>query len=189
GRSTVVNLGSPITRVSLTSPDVADALVTSPNELLINGKTPGTISMFVWDRAGAIRRYEIVVQRDLARLQEQMKQLFPNDSIEVQSNGRNVVLTGTVTNKDVIERAVNLAGGYVDKKEEIVTLLKMQEGAPTNQVLLRVRFAEVSRSALTELGINLFTSPLGANNWLGRTTTGQFPAPSWTDQTWTKDSL
>src|ERR1051325_11009109 len=54
GRSTVVNLGTPITRVSLTSPDVADALVTSPNELLINGKTPGTISMFVRDRAGAI---------------------------------------------------------------------------------------------------------------------------------------
>ena len=57
GRSTVVSLGSPIARVSLTSPDVADALVTAPSELLINGKTPGTISMFVWDRAGAIRRY------------------------------------------------------------------------------------------------------------------------------------
>jgi pilus assembly protein CpaC len=189
GRSTVVNLGTPITRVSLTSPDVADALVTSPNELLINGKTPGTISMFVWDRAGAIRRYEIVVQRDLARLQEQMKQLFPAESIDVQSNGRNIVLSGSVTNKDVIERAVNLASGYVDKKDEVVTLLKMQEGAPTNQVLLRVRFAEVSRTALTELGVGLFTSPIGAQNWLARTTTGQYPAPTWTDQKWSKDSL
>jgi pilus assembly protein CpaC len=189
GRSTVVNVGTPITRVSLTSPDIADALVTSPSELLINGKTPGTISMFVWDRQGAIRKYEIVVQRDLARLQEQMKQLFPADGIEVQSNGRNIVLTGTVTNKDVIERAVNLASGYVDKKEEVVTLLKMQEGAPTNQVLLRVRFAEVSRSALTELGVGFFTSPTGAAQWLGRTTTGQFPAPTWTDQKWAKSSL
>ena len=45
GRSTVVSVGTPIARVSLTSPDVADALVTAPNELLINGKTPGTISM------------------------------------------------------------------------------------------------------------------------------------------------
>jgi len=59
GRSAVVNLGVPIARVSLTSSDVADALVTSPSELLINGKTPGTISMFVWDRAGAIKKYEI----------------------------------------------------------------------------------------------------------------------------------
>src|SRR5262245_6870798 len=189
GRSTVVSLGAPIARVSLTSPDVADALVTAPTELLINGKTPGTISMFVWDRAGAIRRYEVVVQRDLARLAEQIKELFPNEAIDVQSNGRNIVLAGSVTNKDVIERAVNLASGYVDKKDEVVTLLKMQEGAPTNQVLLRVRFAEVSRSALTELGVGLFTSPIGAGQWLGRSTSGQFPTPSWTDQKWTKDSL
>src|SRR5262245_6550547 len=80
GRSTVVSPGAPIVRVSLTSSDIADALVTSPNELLINGKMPGTISMFVWDRSGAIKRYEIVVQRDLARLAEQMKQLFPNEN-------------------------------------------------------------------------------------------------------------
>src|SRR6202158_734377 len=57
GRSTVIDAGSPIVCWSLTSPDIADALVTSPNQLLINGKMPGTISMFVWDRAGAIRRY------------------------------------------------------------------------------------------------------------------------------------
>src|SRR5215470_17921340 len=83
GRSAVVSTGSPIARVSLTSSDVADALVTSSNELLVNGKTPGTISMFVWDRAGAIKRYEIVVQRDLARLSEQLKQVFPTENIEV----------------------------------------------------------------------------------------------------------
>src|SRR5438067_1143425 len=68
GRSSLVNVGKPITRVSLTSSDVADVLVTSPNQLLVNGKIPGTISMFVWDRGGVISRYEVVVQRDLARL-------------------------------------------------------------------------------------------------------------------------
>jgi pilus assembly protein CpaC len=186
GRSTVVSAGGPIARVSLTSADVADALVTSPSELLINGKTPGTISMFVWDRAGGIKRYEIIVQRDLARLAEQYKNLFPNEAIEVQSNGRNIVLSGTVSNKDIIERAINLASGYVDKKEEVVTLLKLQEGAPTNQVLLRVRFAEVSRTAMTELGVGLFTSPLGINNTIARSSTDQVPTPTWTDQQWTK---
>jgi pilus assembly protein CpaC len=178
GRSTVVSIGTPIARVSLTSPDVADALVTAPTELLINGKTPGTISMFVWDRAGAIRRYEIIVQRDLARLQEQMKQLFPTESIEVQSNGRSIVLSGTVTNKDFIERAINLASGYVDKREEVVTLLQVQEGVRSNQVLLRVRFAEVNRSAMTELGASLFTGAGGYKDWIGRTTTQQYPAPT-----------
>ena len=48
GRSTVVDVGTPISRVSLTSADIADAMVTSANQLLINGKMPGTISMFVW---------------------------------------------------------------------------------------------------------------------------------------------
>jgi len=178
GRSTVVSLGSPIARVSLTSPDVADALVTAPSELLINGKTPGTISMFVWDRAGAIRRYEIIVQRDLARLSEQMKQLFPTENIDVQSNGRSIVLSGTVTNKDFIERAINLASGYVDKREEVVTLLQVQEGARSNQVLLRVRFAEVNRQAVTELGASFFTGAGGYKDYLGRVTTQQFPAPA-----------
>ncbi len=77
GRSTVVSAGSPIARVSLTSADVADALVTSPSELLINGKMPGTISMFVWDRSGGIKRYEIIVQRDLSRLSEQVQEPVP----------------------------------------------------------------------------------------------------------------
>jgi pilus assembly protein CpaC len=177
GRSTVVDTGMPIARVSLTSADVADALVTSPSELLINGKTPGTISMFVWNRAGGIKRYEINVQRDLARLTSQLKELFPNEKIEARANGRAIVLSGAVSNKDVIDRAVSLAGGYVDKKEDVITLLQLAEGAPSNQVLLRVRFAEVSRSALTELGVNFFTSPAGYKDVQGRVTTQQFPAP------------
>ena len=179
GRSTVVDVGAAIARVSLTSADVADALVTSPSQLLINGKTPGTISMFVWDRAGALRRYEVVVQRDLAKLSAQYKELFPAEKIDVQSNGKNLVLSGQVSNKDIIEKAVNLAAGYVDKKEEVVTLLQLQAGAPSNQVLLRVRFAEVSRNALTELGASFFANGYKDGRWYGRSATQQFPAPEW----------
>jgi pilus assembly protein CpaC len=186
GRSAVLNVGSAITRVSLTSADVADAMVTAPGQNLVNGKLPGTISMFVWDKAGALKRYEVTVQRDLTRLSEQMSELFPGESISVQSNGRNVVLSGKVTHKDVIEKAVNVAAGYVDKKEEVVTLLQVQGNAPTNQVLLRVRFAEVSRSAITELGASMFTSGRGIENNVGRVTTQQFPAPNFEDLSSTK---
>jgi pilus assembly protein CpaC len=182
GRSTVLDVGTPIARVSLTSAEVADALVTSPSQLLINGKLPGTISMFVWDRAGALRRYELTVQRDLALLAEQMKQLFPNEGIAVHANGKNVVLTGNVSNKDVIEKAVNVAAGYVDKKEEVTTLLQLGQGAATNQVLLRVRFAEVSRSAMMELGASFAANGVKDGRYFGRTTTQQFAAPAWDDQ-------
>src|SRR6202171_4602351 len=188
GRSMVLDVGTTITRVSLTSAEIADALVTAPTQLLINGKLPGTISMFVWDKAGALKRYEVIVQRDLARLSEQMRLLFPGEKIDVQSNGKNVVLSGSVTNKDMIEKAVNVAGGYVDKKEEFVTLLQLQAGAPTNQVLLQVRFAEVSRNAWTELGASLFTSPTGIDNTIGRITTQQFAAPGFDNLVATKSS-
>ncbi len=186
GRSAIVNVGSAITRVSLTSSDVADAMVTAPGQLLVNGKTPGTISMFVWDKAGALKRYEVQVQRDLSRLSQQMQELFPKESISVQSNGRNIVLSGRVGAKDLIEKAVNVAAGYVDKKEEVVTLLQLRDDVPANQVLLRVRFAEVSRQAMTELGASIFTSPTGVENNIGRVTTQQFPAPRFDDLSYTK---
>jgi pilus assembly protein CpaC len=177
GRSTVLNVGTPIARVSLTTPDVADALVTSPQQVLIHGKTPGTISLFVWDRAGAIRTYEVVVQRDLSGLGRQYKQLFPGEAIAVSGNGKDVVISGTVTSKYVIDKATEVATGYVEKKENVVNLLQLQQGVTTNQVLLRVRFAEVSRTAMQELGASFFTQINGFNDVIGRTTTQMFPAP------------
>ena len=178
GRSMVLDLGTPIARVSLTSADIADAMVTAPNELLINGKMPGTISMFVWDRAGGIRRFEVVVQRDLARLNEQVKTLFPGEAIDAASNGKSIVLSGDVTSKAVAEKAIDVAAGYVEKKEEVVNLLQVRESTASNQVLLRVRFAEVSRTAMMEFGTQLFTGPSGYKSVIGRTTTQQQPAPN-----------
>ena len=94
GRSTVISVGQPITRVSLTTPNIADAMVTSPQQLLLHGKAPGTISLFVWDRGGGISRYEVIVQRDLSELSARLKQLFPGENITVASNGKDVVLSG-----------------------------------------------------------------------------------------------
>src|SRR5260370_7079883 len=175
GRWTVLDTGSPIARVSLTSSDIADALVRSSSELLINGKTPGTISMFVWDRAGAIHRYEVVVTRDLARLSDQMKELFPGETIAVQSTGKHIVLSGNVSQKDVVDKAVSVAAGYVDKKDEVVSLLQIRDAAASNQVLLRVRFAEVNRTALTQLGASWYSD--GAQTPAATLTTQQFSTP------------
>src|SRR5262245_31946560 len=93
GRSTILNVGSAISRVSLTVPDVADAMVTAPQQLLIHGKAPGTISLFVWDRAGGIKTYEVNVRRDLKQLVEQMTHLFPGEPISVLGSGKDVVLS------------------------------------------------------------------------------------------------
>jgi pilus assembly protein CpaC len=178
GRSTVLNVGSTIARVSLTVPDIADAMVTAPNQILIHGKQPGTISLFVWDKAGGIKTFEVNVRRDLKALKEHLAQLFPGEPIEVRGSGKDVVLSGTVSGQYAIEKAANVAAGYVDKKENVVNLLKQQEGVASNQVMLRVRFAEVSRSALQELGAS-FVANAYKGEWFGRTSTQQFPAPEW----------
>ena len=62
GRSAIVRMDRPITRVSLSTPDVADALVTTPYEVLIHGKAPGTISMMVWGDNGRIKTYDVAVR-------------------------------------------------------------------------------------------------------------------------------
>jgi pilus assembly protein CpaC len=180
GRSTVLNVGAPIARVSLTVPEIADALVTAPQQILIHGKTPGTISMFVWEKSGAIRTYEVIVRRDLSVLANQLRQLFPGEPITVTGSGKDVVLSGRVSTPYVVEKAAEVAIAYAEKKENVVNLLKMQEGQASNQVMLRVRFAEVSRSALQELGASYFANGY-KQEWFGRVGTQQFPGPIFDD--------
>jgi pilus assembly protein CpaC len=180
GRSTLLNVGAPIARVSLTVPDIADALVTSPQQLLIHGKKPGTISLFVWDKTGGIKTYEISVKRDLSILSEQLRQLFPGETVNVHGSGKDVVVSGTVSTKYVVDKAAEVAGGYVEKADDVVNLLKIQEGVASNQVLLRVRFAEVSRSAMQELGATFFANGY-KSEWFGRTAPPGVPAPDFED--------
>ena len=178
GRSTVIRTDRAITRVSLSTPEIADAMVTSPRELIVHGKTPGTISLLVWSDAGRITNYEVTVRRDLTPLEGQIRRQFPTEPIAVAVNGKDVVLSGVVSTKFVIDRAKSLALGYVEKPENIVNLLRQQENIATDQVMLKVRFAEVSRSAMQELGASFFTGPNGKGDWIGRSTTQQYAAPT-----------
>lgn len=177
GRSTVIRTERAVVRVSLSTPEIADAIVTSPREMVVHGKAPGTISLLVWSETGAITNYEVVVRRDLSQLEGQIRSQFPTERIAVAVNGKDVVLSGVVSAKYVIDRTAQLTQGYVDKPENIVNLMRQQESVTSNQVMLKVRFAEISRSAMQELGINFFGGPTGADGWMGRSTTGQFPAP------------
>ena len=168
GRSTLIDIGAPISRVSLTSADVADALVTSPSQLLVHGKVPGAISMFVWNRGGSVKRYEIVVQRDLARLNEQIKTLFPGE----RHPGAQQRQVGRAVRQRVAQgsrREGDRRGRWLRREEgRRRHAAAGSAGPPAQQVLLRVRFAEVSRSAITELGVTYFTSPTGVKNTIGR---------------------
>ena len=177
GRSAVIRTEQSIQRVSLSTPEIADAMVTAPRELLVHGKAPGTISLLVWGGNGRITSYEVIVRRDLTPLEGQIRRQFPNEPIAVAVNGKDVVLSGVVSAKHVIDSAKSLAVGYVEKPENVVNMMRQTENPVTNQVMLKVRFAEVSRSAMQELGVNFFGGPTGDKGWMGRTTTQQFSAP------------
>ena len=109
GRSTLVEVGSPIARVSLTSAEVADALVTGQTQLLVHGKLPGSISMFVWDRAGAVAA---VRDRRAARSGPPQRsgasELFPGEQIDAHSNGKtDRALRQRSRTKEVGEKAMD----------------------------------------------------------------------------------
>ncbi|OFW17217.1 MAG: hypothetical protein A3F70_09925 [Acidobacteria bacterium RIFCSPLOWO2_12_FULL_67_14] len=175
GRSTVLPTDFDITRIAVTDPAVADAVVVQPREVLIDGKAPGTISLIVW--GGTERRqYDIVVDPGISTLQQRLQALFPGEDISVSTNGDAVILSGRASSNAVSLRSGEIAAATAPKSK-VINLLQLPGGAGSQQVMLQVRFAEVSRRALMELGVSLFTSPTGIKNTLGRTTTEQFAAP------------
>ena len=175
GRSTIVTTEFDITRIAVTNPAIADAVVVQPREVLIDGKAPGTISLIVW---GGDRRvqYDLVVEQPVSALEQQLHQLFPGEEILVTANADGIVLSGRVSSTQVMLRVADIARATAPKAN-IINMLQVPGATDSQQVMLQVRFAEVNRRALTELGSSIFTGVTGYRNWIGRGTTQQFPAP------------
>ena len=176
GRSTVLSTAFDITRIAVTNPAVADAVVVQPREVLIDGKGAGTVSLIVWgdnDR----RQYDVVVDPGVTTLQQTFQTLFPGEDIRVAMNDESIILTGNVSSNAVMLRAAEIADA-TSAKTNVVNMLQLPGGSESQQVMLQVRVAEVNRRAIQELGINLFSTRPEAT---GRTTTQQFSAPSFDD--------
>jgi pilus assembly protein CpaC len=186
GRSTVLTTDFDITRMAVTNPAIADATVVRPREVLIDGKAPGTVSLIVWSDTDR-RQYDVVVDPGVSTLEQRLQALFPGEDIHVTTDGEAVILSGKVSSNDVSLRAGEIATA-TSPKLQVVNLLQLPGGAGSQQVLLKVRFAEVSRRALAELGVSLFTSATGVNNTIGRATTQQFSAPTFDSLTASKAS-
>ena len=148
---------------------MADVNPIGPNNILVTAKKPGTTQLIVWDDADRSQVVDLAVQVDLAALQEQFKQQFPGSKIDVSMANGQVVLRGQAPNLTAAEQAVQLAEPYATK---VLNFLEISGG---QQVMLQVRFAEVSRSATNTLGFNFgstdgrsfFGSNVGQVNPLG----------------------
>ena len=176
-RSLVVTSPVQITRVSLANPDICDAVVVSPTEILLNGKKAGATSLVIWGQSGQMQTFDIYVDLDVLDLTGDIRNTFPNEQVKVTVSKNIVTLSGHVSSAAVADKILELAQSMVPRKEDVVSLMEVP-APPTGEVLLKVRFAEVDRSALRQLGVNIMSLP-GAKN-IGTITTGEFSPPGLT---------
>jgi len=168
GKSLLINTTERLKRVSVTDPSVADALVVTPTQVLVNGLAPGEVSLLIWDELERSRSFDLRVDVDITAASEEMHRLFPDEKINVTPSRNAIVLSGHVTTEDVAKHAGSLASAYSKNVVNVLTFGPI--GA--DEVLLEVKFAEVDRTALTQVGANLFMPGLG--NTIALSQTGQF---------------
>ena len=184
GKSVLVDCAHPIERIAVGSGDLAEATAVSPTEVLINGKAAGETSLIVWQTGGGrqffnvkVRASSAVANDHIESLRRELRTELPGQTLRVSSENGLIFLRGTVKDLGSSDRAVQIAS----TAGKVVNLLYVDVPAAEPQILLKVRFASVDRTATKQLGINLFS--LGGANSIGSVTTQQFSPPTITTGT------
>jgi pilus assembly protein CpaC len=169
GRGQLVQFPDEASRVSVSDPMIADAVVVSAHDVVLNGKAPGNTTIMIW-HGDNVSPYEVTVEPDLSEIQKQLRASFPMEQIDVSSSKTAIILTGVVSDPQVAKEAGAIAAVHA---MSVVNLL--QAPLPdSRQVMLQVKFASVDRTSLSQFGLNLFSTN---NKLVGSATTQQFPFP------------
>jgi pilus assembly protein CpaC len=168
GKSLLINTTERLRRISVTDDAIADALVVTPTQILVHGRAAGEVSLLIWDELERSRSFDLRVDVDVRTAAEEERRVFPDEQISVSPSRSAIVLSGHVSTEDVSKRAGMIAEAYSKNVVNVLTFGPV--GA--QEVLLEVKFAEVDRSAITQLGINIFAPGLG--NTIATSQTGQF---------------
>lgn len=180
-RAVVVEADQPFAEVSIANPAIADISTLSDRTLYVLGKTPGRTTLTLLGPDGRlITNVDIHVTPDVAEFKERLQQILPGEKIEVRTANDGIVLSGTVSSITALDRALTLANRYAPQR---VSNLMMVGG--TQQVMLKVRFAEVQRSVSKTLEGGLTLDIFGGNDYAvagggngGLTSTGTVAGPS-----------
>jgi len=148
GKGTVVTVKKRSERVSISSPDIADIIMISPTEVLINGKKVGSTSLIVWDREGNKTFFDIYVVGDIGDLMEQIKSVAPSSDVTVEIAKDSLILKGGVKDEETIKKILAVSSAYAPK---VINLLKLSE---VRQIMLEVKVAQIDKSKLRELGLS-----------------------------------
>jgi pilus assembly protein CpaC len=148
-KSQVLHSDRPYTKALIGNPDVADIVAISDTSVYVLGKKTGTTSLTLYDRDHLIAVVDVVVGPDVTTLRRQLSGLLPGNQISASMSNDSVVLEGMVHDAVEADRAVQIAETYAPGK--VVNLLSL---GSAQQVMLDVRFAEVKRSALSQIGLS-----------------------------------
>lgn len=166
GQTAMVVQPLALMRLSIADPEVAEIFAVSPREILVIGKKLGTTSLMLWDNGGSNRMYTVEVTPDVKGLEQTLRTLFAGEPVTVTASGNAVVLSGEVSSPSVAKRIMDVAQGSGG------TVVNNLSTPSPPQVLLQVRFAEVSRSAVHQLGTHIGAQRLTGDRPDGPTTVG-----------------
>ena len=151
GKSQVLNFDKDIERVSITNDEVADIVVLSQKQILINGKKAGTTSIIFWSKDGSKPIfYNLLIQQNTDSFLQAIEHIAPNENISILFNETGAVLNGKISSTAVKKKIINIAKAYN------VNLTDMTE-SPAKQVLLEVKITEASKNFARNLGVNLLS--------------------------------
>ncbi len=150
-RAVVVESDTPFSEISIANPGIADISTLSDKTIYVLGKAPGRTTMTLLAPDGKlISNIDVHVTPDIEEFKERLKQILPGENIEVRTANDGIVLSGTVSSTAKLDRALDLASRYAP---EHISNLMMVGG--TQQVMLKVRFAEMQRSVEKSLSSSL----------------------------------
>ena len=174
GKGHLLQFQRDITRVVVAEPKIADAVVVSPREVMVNAKGAGSTTVIVWEGDNAPLKFEVSVFKDNSEwdaFTKKIQESAEGGAVTATGTGDTIVLTGKVSSAEISKR---LAGLAQTRAKSVINLLQSPPAAEPRQVLLQVKFAALNRVALKQIGFNLFST----NNKLqGTLTTEQFNAP------------
>src|ERR1700761_3162285 len=162
GKSVVVDLPRDVKDVLVADPKIANAVIRSEQRAYIIGSAVGQTNVVFFDATGnQIAAYDIAVKRDLNGVRAALKQALPNSNIQIDGVGDGVILTGSVATPIEAQQAGDIAARLTGGADKVVNSISV---AGKDQVMLKVTVAEVARSIIKQMGIDLSASLNVGNN-------------------------
>ena len=158
GQSRVINFDRPVGRFSVSNPDIAEAVLVTPDQVLVNGKAFGQVNFIAWEQTGGqFLVFDVYVRANLSLLDSQIRTLFPKDDIRLSQANGSVVISGSTkdANTSTQVQSVVEAAGF-----KTVNMLTSPTSNAT-QIQLEVRVAEVNRNKLRDYNTSYTTQPDG----------------------------